>query len=220
MAQAKKLQNYFRDFLPLNYREFRQLVPNMTSNQAVVAELLRVCCEDDDVKAMKMAFERILGKPEKVLLIKRTIVKMIYPDATKKLDKPVIDTRVQDETAVIEQEDEPIIVEEAESPSYMLKKELDTIGDAGQSRAYTICDNRNQFTVAEVFAANVYATAMRGGNLGAIDLLFNYLDGAVADVIRLEGEDTLVLENYADIAPYEAIQGEDGVWYIESEGVG
>lgn len=220
MAQAKKLQNYFRDFLPLNYREFRQLVPNMTANQAVVAELLRICCEEDDVKAMKMAFERILGKPEKVLIIKRTVVRTIYPDAAKKLDKAVIDTRVQDETAVIEQEDEPIIVDEAESPSYMLRKELDSIGDQGQQRAYYIGDNRNQFTVAEVFSANVYATAMRGGNLGAIDLLFNYLDGAVADVVRLEGEDTLVLENYADIAPYEAIQGDDGVWYIESEAIG
>lgn len=220
MAQAKKLQNYFKDFLPLNYREFRQKVPEMTANQSVVAELLRICCEDDDVKAMKMAFERILGKPEKVLVIKRTIVKTIFPDATGKRPTPLIDTRTQDETAVIEQEDEPIIVEEAESPSFMLRQQLDSIGDQGQQRAYYIGDNRNSFTVAEVFAANVYATAMRGGNLGAIDLLFNYLDGAVADVVRLEGEDTLVLENYADIAPFEAIQGEDGVWYIESEAVG
>ena len=195
-------------------------MPEMTANQSVVAELLRICCEEDDVKAMKMAFERILGKPEKVLVIKRTVVKTIFPDATEKHLTPLIDTRTQDETAVIEQEDEPIIVEEAESPSFMLRKELDTIGDAGQSRAYAIGDNRNSYTVAEVFAANVYATAMRGGNLGAIDLLFNYLDGAVADVVRLEGEDTLVLENYADVAPFEAIQGDDGVWYIESEAVG
>lgn len=192
----------------------------MTANQAVVAELLRVCCEEDDVKAMKMAFERILGKPEKVLVIKRTIVRTIFPDAKEKQLKPVIDTRIQDEVMEIEKEDEPIILDEVESPSYMLRKELDTIGDQGQQKAYYIGDNRNQHSVAEVFAANVYAVAMRGGNLGAIDLLFNYLDGAVADVVRLEGEDTLILENYADVAPFEAIQGEDGVWYIESEAVG
>lgn len=220
MAQAKKLQNYFRDFLPLNYREFRQAVPQMTANQSVVAELLRVCCEEDDVKAMKMAFERILGKPEKVLVIKRTVVRTVFPDADTRLAKPVIDTRTQDETALVETEDEPVIVEEAESPSYMLRKELDTIGGTGQQRAYHISDNRNKFTVAEVFAANVYATAMRGGNLGAIDLLFNYLDGAVADVVRLEGEDVLVLENYADVAPYEAKLGDDNIWYVESEAIG
>ncbi len=172
------------------------------------------------MKGMKMIFERILGKPEKVLVIKRTVVKTIFPDAQKKLDKPVVNAQAQDETAVIEREDEPVIVEEADSPSFMLRQQLDSIGDQGQQRAYYIGDNRNSHTVAEVFAANVYATAMRGGNLGAIDLLFNYLDGAVADVVRLEGEDTLVLENYADVAPFEAIQGEDGVWYIESEAIG
>lgn len=220
MAQAKKLQNYFSDFLPLNYREFRQAVPKMSANQAVVAELLRICAEEDDVKAMKMAFERILGKPEKVLVIKRTKVRTVFPDAQKKLAEPVIDTRAKDEVMYIENDDEPIIVDEANAPGYLLRKQLDIVGDKGQQHAYYIGDNRNQFTVAEVFVANVYAVAMRGGNLGAIDLLFNYLDGAVADVVKLEGEDTLVLENYADVAPFEAIQGEDGVWYIETEAVG
>lgn len=220
MERTKKLQNYFKDFLPLNYKEFRRLVPEMTSNQSVVAELLRICCEDDDVKAMKMAFERILGKPEKVLVIKRTIVKTVFPDArTKHLTDQTV-KRVEDETQVVDVDDVPIIIEASDSPGYMLRKELDIIGDAGQQRAYSITDQKNNFTVAEVFAANVYATAMRGGNLGAIDLLFNYLDGSVADVVRIEGEDTLVLENYADVAPFDAIQGEDGVWYIESEAVG
>ena len=220
MVQGKKLQNYFNDFLPMNYREFRQAVPDMSANQAVVAELLRVCCEEGDVKAMKMAFERILGKPEQVLVIKRTVVRTVFPDATKKLDKPVRSTRAQDELATIDKGDEPVIIGETDSPSYVLRKELDVVGDSGQAYAYEVGDNRDKHTVARVLASNVYAVAMRGGNLGAIDLLFNYLDGAVADVVRLDGLDTLLLENYADIAPYEAIQGDDGVWYIESEEVG
>jgi hypothetical protein len=220
MERTKKLQNYFKDFLPLNYKEFRRSVPEMTSNQSVVAELLRICCEDDDVKAMKMAFERILGKPEKVLVIKRTVVKTIFPDARTKHITDQTVARMEDETQKVDDDDEPIIIEAADAPGFLLRKQLDIIGDAGQQKAYAITDRKNDFTVAEVFAANVYATAMRGGNLGAIDLLFNYLDGAVADVVRIEGVDTLVLENYADVAPYEATQGEDGVWYIESEAVG
>lgn len=220
MERTKKLQNFFSVFLPLNYKEFRRRVPEMTANEAVVAELLRICCEEDDVKAMKMAFERILGKPEKVLVIKRTVVRTVYPDAQLRRDTPLLDTRVQDETQVVATEDEPIIIDAADSPSFMLRKELDTIGNNGRQRAYSITDEKNKYTVAEVFAANVYAVAMTGGNLGAIDLLFNYLDGAVADVVRIEGTDTLVLENYADVAPYEAKQDDDGVWYVESEAVG
>lgn len=46
----------------------------------------------------------------------------------------------------------------------------------------------NPFTfVAEVMVSNLYAIAMRGANLAAITMLFDYIDGAVADVIRLEG---------------------------------
>ena len=220
MERTKKLQNYFKDFLPLNYKDFRRSVPEMTSNQSVVAELLRICCEDDDVKAMKMAFERILGKPEKVLIIKRTVVRTIFPDARTKHITDQTVARVEDETQKVDDDDEPIIIEAADAPGFLLKKQLDIIGEAGQQKAYNIVDRKNDFTVAEVFVSNVYATAMRGGNLGAIDLLFNYLDGAVADVVRIEGVDTLVLENYADVAPYEAVQGEDGIWYIESEAVG
>lgn len=218
---SKKLQNYFSDFLPMNYLEFRRSVPKMTANQGVVAELLRICCEEDDVKAMKMAFERILGKPEKVLVIKRTTVRTVFPDAGLKALEPVIDDRVQDEVAVMpKSDDEPVIIAEADSPGYLLRKELDKVGGDGMEQAYQIGDNRNKHDVAKVFAANVYAVAMRGGNLGAIDLLFNYLDGAVADVVRVEGEDVLVLDNYADVAPFEAKLGEDGIYYIESEAVG
>lgn len=66
---------------------------------------------------------------------------------------------------------------------------------------------------------NLYGIAMRGSNLGAIKLLFDYLDGAVADVVRLEGETTIWLESWADVAPYEAIKGEDGIYYVEQESV-
>jgi hypothetical protein len=96
---------------------------------------------------------------------------------------------------------------------------LDKIGEAGRDYAYGVVDKRNNYSVAEVMVANLYAIAMRGANLGAILMLFDYLDGAVADVVRLQGEDTILLENYADLAPYEAVQGEDGIWYIEQESV-
>jgi len=215
----KKLQNSFNVFLPQNYLDFRRTVPDLTSNQAVVAELLRVCCEEDDVKAMRMAFERILGKPEKVIVIKHTLARTVFPDAKTKQPTPPVLDHVEDETAVVKRPDAQIVVDEADAPGYLLRKELDSIGEKGQQYAYDVGEHKNLHTVAEVFAANVYAVAMRGGNLGAIDLLFNYLDGAVADVIRLDGTNTIMLENYADVAPYEARLDETGVYYVETEAV-
>ena len=215
----KKLQNSFNDFLPLKWQEFRRQSTMITANQAVVAELLRICCEENDVKAIKLAFERILGKPEKVVIIKRTLVKTIFPDAETRALKPIIDDRVQDEVAVKPVTENKVVIDAADAPGILLHEMLDKVGEEGQQYAYDVIDNKERYTVAEIMVSNLYAIAMRGSNLSAIDMLFNYLDGAVADVIRLEGEDTVVLENWADVAPFEAVQGEDGVWYIEHEAV-
>lgn len=216
----KKLQNSFNDFLPMKYFDFHRQVSLLSSNKGVVAELLRICCEEEDVRAIKLAFERILGKPEKVVVIKHTIVRTVFPDAKTKALTPVVNTRFQDETAVsVNPFEGKLIIDEENAPGILLRKMLDKIGDSPREYAYEVLDKKDYHTVAEVMVANLYAMAMRGANLAAITMLFDYLDGCVADVIRLDGEDTIMLENWADVAPYEAKQGEDGVWYIETEAV-
>ena len=217
----KKLQNSFNSFLPMNYRAFKQAMPKLSSNESVVASLLRICSEEDDVKAIKIAFERILGKPEKVIVIKRTIIRTIFPDAKTRHKTPIIDNRVQDQTSALAVTDNAdlIVVDEANAPGILLTKKLDEIGDSLNTYSYEVLDNKDKYTVAEVMVANLYAIAMRGSNLAAISMLFDYLDGAVADVVRLDGQDTILLESWADVAPYEAKQGDDGIWYIETEGI-
>lgn len=215
----KKLQNSFNTFLPKRYIDFRREAHTLRSNPAVVAELLRICCEEDDVKAIQMTFERVLGKPEKVVVIKRTLVRTIFPDAKTKALKPVVDDRVQDDFSAPDITENKVVVDEHNAPGILLTKMVDKIGEMERDYSYRVLDDKDKYTVAEVLAANLYGIAMRGGNLGAIKLLFDYLDGAVADVIRLEGEDTILLESWADVAPFEAKLGEDGVFYLETEGI-
>lgn len=219
MAQAKKLQNSFNTFLPQLYFDFRRGAHTLNSNQAVVAELLRICCEEDDVKAIQMAFERILGKPEKVIVIKHTLVRTVFPDARTKYSVATIDDRVQDEFQVAAVTDNKVVIDADNAPGILLNRMMDEIGVKEQDYVWRVLDEKDKHTVAEVMVANLYGIAMRGANLGAIKLLFEYLDGSVADVIRLEGEDTILLESWADVAPYEAVQGEDGIWYVEEEAV-
>ena len=217
--RQKKLQNSFNEFLPANYRDFRLSVHKLTSNKAVVAELLRICCDEDDVKAIKIAFERILGKPEKVLIIKRTVVKMIYPEAKSKALEPFVNDRVLDEVEATPESEQRVVISEADAPGVLVMRMLDKIGESNRNYSYEVLEDKDSYDVAEVMAANLYGIAMRGANLSAITLLFDYLDGAVADVVRLEGLDTVLLESYADVAPYEAILGEDGVYYVERDSV-
>ena len=216
--RQKKMQNYFNEFLPQKYFDFRKNIYQLTSNQAVVAELLRTCCEEKEVKALEMAFERILGKPEKAVVIKRTMVRVEYPDATVKALKPSFDDRVVDEVRVINHDESRVVIDAGNAPGLLLRRMVDEIGDKPRDYSYQVLENKHQHTVAEVMAANLYGIAMTGSNLGAIKLLLDHIDGAVADVIRLEGLDTILLENWADVAPFEAIQDENGVWFIEREG--
>lgn len=218
MADTTKLQNSFNDFLPQKYFDFRRGLESLNSNQAVVAELIRICCEENDVKAIEMAFERILGKPEKVIVIKRTLVRTVFPDARTKSPQPAIEAENHDEyiPSVVENK---VVIDESNAPGLLLKKMVDEIGQKERSYSYKVLDKKNEYSVAEVMAANLYGIAMRGSNLSAIKLLFDYIDGAVADVVRLEGEDTILLENWADLAPFEAKQGDDGIFYVEKAGV-
>ena len=138
---------------------------------------------------------------------------MEYPNATKKALKP----QIEEETTAVSPLESKVIVEEKDSPGWLLNQALDKIGESGQEYAYEVIEDKDRYPVIEVLAANLYAIAMRGGNLNAITLLFDYLDGAIADVIRLDAEDTILLENYAEQAPYNALQDENGVWYVEEE---
>lgn len=219
MADTTKLQNSFSDFLPQKYFDFRRGTEKLTSNQAVVHELLRICCEESDVKAIEMAFERILGKPEKVVVIKRTLVRTVFPDARAKALQPTEAEVSHDEFLPPAITENKVVIDASNAPGILLKQMVDEIGEKERSYSYAVLDKKDEHTVAEVMAANLYGIAMRGSNLGAIKLLFDYLDGAVADVVRLEGEDTILLENWADVAPFEAKQGDDGIFYVEIESV-
>lgn len=215
----KKLQNSFNVFLPQNYGDFSRAIDTLNSNAAVVAELLRICCEEDNPKAIELAFERIIGKPEQVVIIKRTLVRTVFPDAKTKHQLPPVSNRVEDEVQSVGSQDDVVVISETEAPGYLLKKELEAIGEKPRAYAYDVTDKRNKYTVAQVMVANLYSMAMAGGSLKAIDIIFKYLDGTVADVIKLEGEDTVLLESWADIAPYDAVQDENGVWYVETAAV-
>lgn len=197
----------------MGYREMTMRMNRMTSNQLVVATLLKACCDDGDTKAIELTFHRVLGKPEKAVVIKRVQVRTIYPNASRKtLKKP--------QKALTEMTNKPylqnkVVVDSDNAPGRLIQRKLDKVGESDGSYIYEVLNNKSLYTVSEVMVANLYAIAVSGKNLSAIKLLLDYLDGAVADVVVVESDDVVLLENYAKEAPYEATKGEDGVFYTE-----
>lgn len=189
----------------------------LNAGDAVVAQLLSICCEDKDIKAMRLAFERILGKPEKVVVIKRCRTRVLYPDATGRLSEgnssggPVAETAL----SIVAQDD--VVIDGHESPGVYLRELLVKVCDMKQADVFAVLEDRDSYDVATVLVCNLYAVAILGANLGAIEILFDYLDGSVADVIRIETDSVIELEDYSDKAPYNAVKNSDGVWCVESE---
>lgn len=108
-----------------------------------------------------------------------------------------------------------IILEARDAPSAVLWRIMDKMGEMSAEVASQIVDNPSHHIVAEVLVANLYLMAMRGGDLKAIELVFDYIDGAVADVVRLEDDNIIVIDDYSEIAPYNAVKDTTGVWCIE-----
>ena len=111
--------------------------------------------------------------------------------------------------------DQTIILEAQDAPSAVLWRIMDKMGEMGSAMASQIVDNPSNHIVAEVLVANLYLMAMRGGDLKAIELVFDYIDGAVADVVRLEDDNIIVIDDYSEIAPYNAVKDTTGVWCVE-----
>lgn len=111
--------------------------------------------------------------------------------------------------------DQTIFLEAKDAPSAVLWRIMDKMGEMGSATASQIVDNPSSHIVAEVLVANLYLMAMRGGDLKAIELVFDYIDGAVADVVRLEDDNIIVIDDYSEIAPYNAVKDTTGVWCVE-----
>lgn len=238
-----KLQNHFNKYLLLPYNQFKLMIPGMTIHQAIAARLLQKCCEEMAVGAIEMAFERVLGKPERVVRVRRTTLKTRYLEAKTRAEEPVLPTKAADTkpvetphkqspvTAVAvtspqnslsvsldassAENDQTIILEAKDAPSAVLWRIMDKMGEMGSAVASQVVDNPSSHIVAEVLVSNLYLMAMRGGDLKAIELVFDYIDGAVADVVRLEGDNVIVVDDYSEIAPYNAVKDTTGVWCVE-----
>ena len=78
-------------------------------------------------------------------------------------------------------------------------------------------DNKKKHNTALVVAANLYAVAQSGKNMASVKLLFELLDGAVADVVEVYERKPVELTNYAEEAPANAKMGSDGVYFVEQQ---
>lgn len=213
--------------LMTNYGDLIRSSSKFNNYQYVVYNLLRCCIEDANIKAIMLAFDRVCGKVEKPIIVRNTSVKVQFLEAKSKSDNPedvyVISTgaTVAERQAEIlskkpdRADDGVVVLPESEQPSHMLNRSLDEIGGLSPDDLTEILDNPTDYPTHLVFVASLFSIAQASTGLGGIRVIFDRVDGAVADIIVVENDqDVVLLENYADVAPYNAVLNADGVYEV------
>jgi len=233
---AKPLSEYFADIVDLTWRDYitQERSPDVTSRQALLFAIVRACVEGK-LSAIQTSLDRLDGPVARN--IKTILPKFytVYPYAktvavASSVDDgmPTLPSSTEPETQVaplpgngLRQEPETL----PELPAGKLRPVLDKMMDSPQNvpqsilEAVKACDKYDYSlgnpTVKSAMVAGLVKLA-HNGKMSAIDEILNQLDGKVAEVYHLLGDD-VVTTSYAIEAPAGAVKGEDGVYRLENK---
>ena len=216
MENKRELKGFLEKWLPKTYGEMIRDEINMTNKERLASTLVKLICDGGNMKAINIALDRLVGKVEKAIIIRKVTVRQLYVDATQReleaKEKMVVDERPD----VIEYKDNnDIILNKEETPSFLLEKELEIVGDADKQYIGEILDNKEIYSVARVMSTSLYSQAIISNNIEAIRVLFDRIDGAVADVVNIYDDSLIVVPNYSKKAPMDAKQDSNGTFYVD-----
>lgn len=227
---AKSLSDYFADIVELTWREYliQERSPEVTSRQALLFAIVRACV-DGKLPAIQTSLDRLDGPVARNI---KTILPKFYTEFpyAKSVagsiddDIPALSSSVESAT-----EPEPAdTTEPTELPTGKLRPVLDKMMDSPQNvpesiiKAIHACDKYDftlgNPTVKSAMVAGLVKLA-HNGKMSAIDEILNQLDGKVAEVYHLLGDD-VVTTSYALEAPAGAFMGDNGVYRIENTSMG
>lgn len=167
------------------------------------------------LKAIRIALERVDGKVE-------TPVEVIYPKVYMLFPYAVTDSHsIQDDTPVAEKA--LVTKPKIDIETAGLRETVKLLGHSPLAAVDAIISNQEALSkdatadvwdpyVKSVVAAKLFMLSR--GKLDAISEILDQIDGKVAEVVRVMGEDIYIV-SYSKIAPQAAKINKDGVLQIE-----
>lgn len=218
-SNKKQLQEWLNQALTTTYGELLTLYKVASNKQRSVLSLVMECCELPNLEAIGMTFDRVVGKVAKPVEVRVVRTRYLYVNATAKELTPPPAPPQQAQIDYDDDADQEVIVPEEMLPSDFLLRELERVGMMTKEETNAVLDDRNNHQVATVMCANLYTAlshSKSGVRMGAIRLLFDRFDGAVADKVLISaGDDLIRLPNYAQVAPYNAKKNSKGYYYLD-----
>lgn len=241
MASDNKLGKFLTEVSNWKWDEFLKAEhdPKYTSNQAMIFALVRACAMQK-MEAIKMSLNRLDGKLKTPIKIEYPKIFYLYPNA--KLEEPLTKNDV---AKILEADPEtpvqivsgevlapPPVAEpevEPDLPSLSLRQTLTKMSDYPRELPQAIVQlalETEQWmkkngpppdeipAVKSVVAAHLLILA-QARNIDALGEVFDQIDGKLAEVIQLLGDD-IYITSYALTAPPEAKVNKDGVLEVEA----
>lgn len=161
-----------------------------------------------NVRSIKTALERVDGKVSKPVEIRTPRIVHKYINAKTNTGPKFLPR------AAVSPDNSEVVREANALPSFSIRGMIEKLEDKPKTVVHTILENKTKFKVVEVIAAKLYDLAHHEEQK-AIDEILDQIDGKVADVIEILGEDIELLE-YQDEAPINAIL-ENGVYVVKGD---
>lgn len=222
------LKARFEELMHLEWDEFYKLEKDKGSSidDTVLTSLIRICADDDDIAAIKLAFDRIDGLQAVLIEIKVPKFYIRYIKATemeqgsKELEAPEVAKKEKISSY------DPVTAKLRETLAEMrsmprevirvvrlFKMRIEKAIDSGM----TIPPEQKKPMVKSVIVANLLKNVQKG-KFKAVELVFDQIDGKMPKAIQLlGGEDVEVEDDQTLVAPAHSILGEDGIYYAEDK---
>jgi hypothetical protein len=222
---GKTLTEIFAELVELHWSEFLTLEQNgnISNRQSVVVSLIRACV-GGSMRAIQTALDRLDGVVEDRVEVILPKFYYRYPFASS--------VEGDDSPPLVAPSTEPVLAlaqaqSESELPSGKLRPVLERMLEAPRTTALAILASqqlldKGESAMNDPYVKSVIVSALLGlahtGKMGAVLEVFDQIDGKIAKVLHVMGDDVYV-DSYLETAPVGAVLNEDGIYQIEATNI-
>lgn len=223
------LKTRFEELLHIDWYEFCKLEADKgaTVDDGALCSLIRICADSDDIAAAKLAFDRADGIQATQIEIRVPKFYIRYVNAKEQEPAPAAleagDAAKKEKTTNYD----PASAKLRETLAEMRGMPQDVIRvvrlykkriEKALEDNIALKDDQHKPMVKSVIVANLLRNVQKG-KFKAIELVFDQIDGKLPKAIQLLGGEDVYIDDplNLEVAPANAVLGEDGVYVAEDK---
>lgn len=226
MDNSKSLATILRRTMRMNWYDFLEVRRSNKNSvrQNVVISLINLCVKQKpSIGAISEAFNRISGQPINVIVVTVPSVYTLYVDAKTKAKAPEIEESTSTELVVAEPKEENYDDIRSEiTLREILKRTMELPAGVIQAvvEAREACEHgaavpyENAPTVGAVIISSLLESAFKNDQIALMEI-FDQVDGKLAQTYAINQTENVYVKDYSEVAPYNAIKNEDGVYMLK-----